>query len=247
MKSNRGFTQHLVSEIIRRRRIYAKHSELSAGFTALEGLLILVIVGILGGTGWYVWNAHNKANDTLTNADAANSSVAKYSKKLASQKKDETASWLQYESPDKKITMKIPDGWKLTEMNSTGLFHVDDNGFAISSGTKAVITKATGGRGYSTGLAILFDQSLTKDYCGKMLRGVKQDSLKTLSNIEIVKYKYAQTEKDLPDDVPYGGTAFNYCVTQSGYSIYVNYGIGPSDTDYSQNLEKALKTVTFNS
>ena len=48
-----------------------------SGFTLIEGLLILVIVGLLGGTGWYVWNAHNKANDTLTNADAANSSTAR--------------------------------------------------------------------------------------------------------------------------------------------------------------------------
>jgi cytoskeletal protein RodZ len=50
------------------------------GFAVIEGLLILVIIAILGGTGWYVYQAHNNATNTLTNADAANSSAANYSK-----------------------------------------------------------------------------------------------------------------------------------------------------------------------
>lgn len=32
------------------------------GFTLIEGLLILVIVGLLGGTGWYVWNAKENSD-----------------------------------------------------------------------------------------------------------------------------------------------------------------------------------------
>lgn len=43
------------------------------GFSALEALLILVIIGILGGTGWYVWSSKNKTDQALNNA--ANSSV----------------------------------------------------------------------------------------------------------------------------------------------------------------------------
>src|SRR5438477_10706054 len=49
--------------------------------TEVDALLILVIVGILGFTGWYVYNAHNKTTDTFANADFANSSTAKYEMK----------------------------------------------------------------------------------------------------------------------------------------------------------------------
>jgi hypothetical protein len=46
------------------------------GFSAVEGLLILIIVSIIGGAGWYVWNANNKAQDSLDNADASSSTSA---------------------------------------------------------------------------------------------------------------------------------------------------------------------------
>jgi Tfp pilus assembly protein PilX len=35
------------------------------GFTAVAGLLVLVIVAIIGGTGWYVINANKNTDDTL--------------------------------------------------------------------------------------------------------------------------------------------------------------------------------------
>lgn len=41
----------------------------SRGFTVIEILLGLVIVGILGFTGWYVINAKSKADDTLSKAE----------------------------------------------------------------------------------------------------------------------------------------------------------------------------------
>jgi Tfp pilus assembly protein PilE len=54
--------------------------KISKGFTAIEGLLILVIVGILGFTGYYVYNSHKKTEDTLTEAAAVNQ-VAQTTKK----------------------------------------------------------------------------------------------------------------------------------------------------------------------
>lgn len=40
----------------------------NSGFAALEALLILIIVTIIGGTGWYVLKSKNNANTTLTNS-----------------------------------------------------------------------------------------------------------------------------------------------------------------------------------
>ncbi len=39
------------------------------GFSAVEAVLILVIVGILGFTGWFVWHAQQSADKTLNSAD----------------------------------------------------------------------------------------------------------------------------------------------------------------------------------
>jgi hypothetical protein len=49
------------------------------GFGAVEGLLILVIVGILGFVGWYVWHSKNNANQIYKNMTNSES-VAQTSK-----------------------------------------------------------------------------------------------------------------------------------------------------------------------
>jgi Tfp pilus assembly protein PilW len=38
------------------------------GFSAVEGLLIVIIIGMLGGVGYYVWHANRQANNTLDTA-----------------------------------------------------------------------------------------------------------------------------------------------------------------------------------
>lgn len=41
------------------------------GFSAIEGLLLLIITGILGFTGWYVWHGKNNANKSYSNSESA--------------------------------------------------------------------------------------------------------------------------------------------------------------------------------
>ncbi len=47
-----------------------------SGTGVLEALLILVIVGILGFTGWFVWSSQKSANDTYNNTDKSDALTA---------------------------------------------------------------------------------------------------------------------------------------------------------------------------
>lgn len=44
------------------------------GFAVLESLLILIIIAIIGGTGWYVLNAKHKTDNTYSNSTSVASS-----------------------------------------------------------------------------------------------------------------------------------------------------------------------------
>jgi Tfp pilus assembly protein PilV len=79
------------------------------GFALLEGLLILVVVGILGFTGWYVWSAKNKTNSTYNST--GNSSAAKYTKKSTPVTPDPTADWTSYSSKEGQFSLKYPKTW----------------------------------------------------------------------------------------------------------------------------------------
>ena len=73
-----------------------------SGFSAVEGLLILVVVGILGFTGWYVLQAKSNADKSLN----SNHSTAPIIKKKAA---------ADTKTPIPDVTLADPEGWKKCE------------------------------------------------------------------------------------------------------------------------------------
>lgn len=71
------------------------------GFGAVEGILILVIVILLGYVGWYVWDANKSADDTLKQSTARQS--------VNTENKSDTSddNW----KSALPFTVKFPDNW----------------------------------------------------------------------------------------------------------------------------------------
>lgn len=89
------------------------------GFAALEAVLIVVIVGLLAGVGYYVWHANKQTTDTLNAAskDAAGS-PAKTSKKSTSAPSSVTTQ--QYITVQEwGVRAPITDGLTYTEHKQT--------------------------------------------------------------------------------------------------------------------------------
>lgn len=85
------------------------------GFGVIEGVLILVFVGLIGFVGWYVW--HNRATNTANTPSAnATSSKPKTTAKSLDAKVDETAGWTSYNNAAIGITFKYPSEWKVQEV-----------------------------------------------------------------------------------------------------------------------------------
>lgn len=71
------------------------------GFSAVEALLILVIVGIVGGLGWYVWDANEDSKNSLSKSSQAE------------QKKTESSSskWKWYENKNFGFKFSYPESY----------------------------------------------------------------------------------------------------------------------------------------
>lgn len=97
------------------------------GFAIVESLLIVVIIGLLGGVGYYVWHAQKQANDTLQAASkVAQSSPGKVVKKVPNTS-DLTAGWKTYTSEKGKFTVKYPVSWvQPTSQDACGDFLKSD-------------------------------------------------------------------------------------------------------------------------
>jgi hypothetical protein len=82
-----------------------------AGFSAVEGLLIVVIVAILGGTGFYVYNAQKNTDKTLK---ADTSTTPTFKKKATPQPTTGfvlPSDWKWYQNAAQKVAVAYPKSW----------------------------------------------------------------------------------------------------------------------------------------
>jgi hypothetical protein len=118
------------------------------GFAVLEAVLIFVIVGILGGTGYYVYNSNKTSNDTLNKAGSSAQSTVVRKKKA-----DPTAKWIAYTSEKGKFSVKYPPTWvQPPNQEYCGDFLKTD--LEIGPDSKSVVK--CGGDGQSSQVSIAF-------------------------------------------------------------------------------------------
>jgi Tfp pilus assembly protein PilV len=86
-----------------------------SGFSIVEALLILVVVGILGFTGWYVYHTKQTSDKDYS---ATNSTVPTYKKTNTSSAANAYAGWKTYSSSNGLgLSFKYPATWTVSENN----------------------------------------------------------------------------------------------------------------------------------
>lgn len=86
------------------------------GFSAVEALLILVIAGIIGGVGWYVWNANQQTNKTLDTAVNISGAVNQREEDNTN-KSAVPAAWKTYSSKTFGASFRYPENnWDIEEV-----------------------------------------------------------------------------------------------------------------------------------
>lgn len=130
----------------------SRHKKREAGFTAVEGIIILVIVLVIGAAGYLVYKSHHKAKSTTTTTTQTSSKSGFATSTTPSKPAttDPYAGWqtasLQYE----KLSVKYPSSWKISNTSTAkGV-----TGTVTPGGDKVVLTS-------STGLAVTIETGVT--------------------------------------------------------------------------------------
>lgn len=105
------------------------------GFAAIEAVLIFVIVAIIGGTGYYVYNANKEANQSLAPTQAA---VSKSSGSIENLTKT-------YSDDFGHFSVKYPADWKLSTKPATE--HESEAVLTSPKGSVLSLSGDLGGKG----------------------------------------------------------------------------------------------------
>jgi len=209
------------------------------GFSAIEGLLILVIVGIIGFTGWFVWQSNNKVSDNLK----GNSSTADFAKTKKSPV-DPTANWTSYSSPVGNFTVQYPKTW-VTATNPELCTNTELTGmFLLGADSSSVGKCATDGGGQ---MAITWRTDRT--FCGDMEGDAWQQNSKQDVTVGGVKAtKIEATAKEVQGiGEPEGTKIAQYCAVANGstyIAVYTQRSSYPNALDDFNTM--VTKTLKFN-
>ena len=234
------------------------------GFSVVEALLIFVIVGTIGGTGWYVYNSNKKTNDLLNSADNTKILNPSKSKKAEHAKEEvdvEAQSWQLTKSAQNGFRVKIPDGWEINNYGKSD--NIRANKIIYKAGTKAIIDNleyAYAGDGLTRFQIYQFKNTDNV----KFLDGDETKNSFTADNVTGSKYYKKYPLEPLMGIGPIPGEeTYTYEFKTSEKTTYVIYRIlnknqyseeflrnnhkqESSDPNQVSLIERVIKTLTIN-
>lgn len=100
------------------------------GFTAFEGILIVIIIALIGGVGFYVYKSNqDKKSDNPTSSSQKSTQT--------SATKDSYKDWKTYTSSTEKMSFKYPSSWKV-DNSSPADSESDSTTITTDSGKEAL-------------------------------------------------------------------------------------------------------------
>ena len=216
------------------------------GFSAIEGLLILIAVAIIGGTGWYVYNANKKANTSYNSASQSSQSTVKFAKRKTAatttvtpnQSSDPTAGWATYASASGGFSLKYPKTWVTSESATncpSGLLMLGANSSSI------------GRCGTNNFGQMTMTWQPARAQCGLNSSDWTINSTQNVTVSGVGGLESNATSKTATTSGPAGTSTVQYCFITKGNMYVANYTELSSYPDVLADFNTMVtKTLNFN-
>lgn len=210
----------------------------SRGFSTVEVLLIVLVLVLLCSAGWYVYSKNqDKTNDgEISNPKSSTSSKVSDDKNNL----DKTKGWFIYEAPDKKYSIKLPDGWKLKVADGgSSPYAISAQDISSTAGAAATVI-ASDYAGDISHVAFAMSDA-PEGFFGQEPRGTKQLTFLTKGGLEVSRYDF--TVEDEPEDLPQGMIRYDYRISKDGKNFQVVHDVLKGEAAQTSLVEEAIKTL----
>ncbi len=210
------------------------------GFSVVEILIVIVVIGLLGAVGWLVYD-RQKSKDNSTQPTAQQENQAKKSTADDSQEADKklSANWLLRQSSSASI--RVPDGFNfLTNTGEDFDLWLPDQPQGTLVYKEGTLAKVVGEphKHFELGLIVSYNKEGFND------RGTKFKDLKTYSGLDVVVKLFEQTTDPDGVDFPKGAKHLKYTITKG--ENYINIDYVYLGNGYVEAIEEMVKTATIN-
>lgn len=221
----------------------------SRGFSAVEIVIVIIIVGLIGAVGWLV-NDRQKTNKTMgqsaTHVDAKKTPETPTKANEGKKSIDATAQWLKYTSQNRKYSLSIPDGWELNSLQGADDLEAwTSSKIIFAEGKIAKVDVVQGGRdGSSIAFWVIYNfKGDESSYVSSGLNKVK--TYNTDNQVAVNKYTRMQTQEPEGMDIPRGATEYKYSLSFNNKKIQITHDVLSGETDQSSRIEQMIETLKF--
>lgn len=208
------------------------------GFGTLEIALVVIVLALLGAGGWVVYKHHQKTPPPST------STATTKTTNPTPAATDPTENWKKVDSIGDAYSIKVPDGWELTNYPGNTL---NGDGLTFSAGTPAAII--VGNNPYA-GDQRKFNVSFTdKQYAAPQWQSPSQFGTEVATDFSIgsLKGKKYSIEYTQPvTGVTKGDKIYQYVFNLSnGKQLNIVYMQNAGDADSLKTVEQAIQTIVI--
>lgn len=216
------------------------------GFSSVEILLLIVIIGILCGAGYFVYNSQNTTNTALGDATISESDPKKTVKNNEDiqDKGEETVGWKTYSSQVGQFSFKYPSEW-LTAIDPDAC----EEGIVLLAPTQESLGIC--GSGFGGQVAVWSDNGNYMELHDLNDGGYKDVTATDITVAGVQGKKYTGVTIDQPDaevqsSEPIDTKAILYVFYTNEKTYVAAYGQAPDYKDITEDFETMVtKTLTF--
>lgn len=205
-----------------------------AGFSALELLLILLAIALIGGTGWYVWQ--NKDDSSPESESSSSQNEAATEEESAA---DPTADWATYKSTGGIFTLKHPKTWVTSS-------DCEDNPLFLAP-TKEQLGSCNSENGGTVAISTMtesYEKQPDSDYANTAIYKEYKKTVVKVNGVDATRRQWVQgtTESGFGDDMIH----INYEIIGPNNTVLASYTASQQDKAEQDIFDTMIgKTLVF--
>lgn len=217
----------------------------SQGFSPLEIILAIAVIGLIGAVAWMFVN--NQKSDTGTK-----STDSTVTRKVDETKKGTSASWLKWQPDGKQYSIKFADGWNVYMKQGVEASFYTHGSLELKSGTEAVVSDKRHDANAPLSIEPCKDDThggvvldyMNYTYPAKWYTG-NETTIKTNAGLDIKKSVELPGEPS--NDAPFASknTNYSYVLSSTNKSVMISYTACEGGADHHELVEQAVKTFEF--